>query len=300
MTSLLKLSTQSTRPTRCMKPRLLIGAGILIMHATTTQASALTYTTGANSKAAGASSTSFATTFGEGKRQGQYSAQQFKLGYDYGLSDSLDLSIAANVYRHDYKNDPVPGEIEGRKQSTSFSGGQVSLKKTLQPAQAQQLGVALYGMIKYDTIDNLSGNDVTAWEFEGKVILQQGFINNRLQWVNNFQFEGETAEAHGQTDHALTARIRSGISYVLNENWFVGLEGFTDAEVLKPENQAWEFDHWDLFAGPAIGYKANDTHVAFTLMPQIMGSDERDSNKTGLHLADHEKLNARLVISQSF
>lgn len=298
MTSQLKLTTQFA--SKASAKTLLVGVGLLIMHVAPAHANALTYTTGANSKAAGASSASLATTFGEGKRQGQYSAQQFKLGYDYGLSDSLDIGLAANIYRLDYKNDPVPGEIEGQKQATRFSGGQVSLKKTLQPAKDEQLGVALYGMVKYDTVDNLSGHDVTAWEFEGKVILQQGFINNRLQWVNNLQFEGETAEANGQTDHALTARIRSGISYALDAHWSIGLEGFTDAEVLKPDNQAWEFDHWDVFAGPAIGYQTDNTRVAFTLMPQIMGSDERDSNKTGLHLADHEKLNARLVISQSF
>jgi len=94
-----------------------------------TQSSALTYTTGANSMPPGASATSLAIDFNENKRQGSYHSQYFKLGYTYGLSDSLDLNVALNAYRHDYSGDPVPDEIEGSRDSFKFSGIQASLKK---------------------------------------------------------------------------------------------------------------------------------------------------------------------------
>lgn len=264
------------------------------------QAQALTYTMGANTKEQGASSIGLQTTFGEGKRQGSYSSQYFKLGYAYGLSDSLELDLGLNAYRHDYSGDPVPGEIEGKRNSFQFSGGQIGLKKNLQPALNDQLGVALYGMVKYDSIDNLSGEKTAAWELEGKLITQQGFWDNKVQWINNIQLEAETAEANREREIAFTTRIRSGVTYALNANWKIGLEGFWDAEVLKPHQQQWEFDHWDLFAGPALSYSDKHWQMGLTLMPQIVGSDERDSAKTGLHLADHEKLNARLTVVRKF
>jgi len=204
--------------------------------------------------------------------------------------------VALNAYRHDYSGDPVQDEIEGSRDSFKFSGIQASLKKTLQPTTNDQLGLALLGLIKYDSVDNMSGESVKAWEFEGKLIVQKSALDGRLQWLNNFQLKAETARADGEREYAVTTRIRTGVN-ALNANWHIGLEDFWDFEVLKPDGDEWEFDHWDLLAGLAIGYINQQWSTRFTLMPQIVGSDERDSSKTGRHLADHEKVNAKLVIS---
>jgi len=130
--------------------------------------------------------------------------------------------------------------------------------------------------------------------------VQKSALDGRLQWLNNFQLEAETTRADGEREYAVTTRIRSGVNYALNANWHIGLEGFWDFEVLKPDGDEWEFDHWDLFAGPAIGYTNQQWSARFTLMPQIAGSREDNTSKTGRHLADHEKVNARLVVSYRF
>lgn len=256
---------------------------------------AMTYTTGANSMPQGDAQAHATVTWGEGKRQGSYSSQQYKLGYDRGLSDQWDLGLALNAYAIKYSGSPVPGELDGSGSLFKLSGVQAHAKKTLIPAQGDQMGVALMGLLKYDSVDKIFGESISAIEFEGKIITQQGFLDGRVQWVNNAQLEVE----RDGSDAAMTTRLRSALSYKLNSNWTAGIEGFWDYEVIKEEGE-WVFDHWDLFAGPLVAYNDKTWRAAFTLMPQLMGSDERDTGKTGLHLADHEKVNARLVVARKF
>ncbi|WFE69464.1 Plug domain-containing protein [Thiomicrospira sp. R3] len=155
-------------------------------------------------------------------------------------------------------------------------------------------GIWLQGLDANRVLVLVDGHPVSA-STGSAVDTTQVAVDGRVQWVNNAQLEVE----RDGSDAAMTTRLRSALSYKLNSNWTAGIEGFWDYEVIKEEVE-WEFDHWDLFAGPMIAYNDKTWRAAFTLMPQIMGSDERDTGKTGLHLADHEKLNARLVVARKF
>jgi len=123
-----------------------------------------------------------------------------------------------------------------------------------------------------------------------------------LQWMTNLELEAESwrPSAGGGTEYAVAPRLRTGLSYRFAPNWFIGAEGWVDAEILKPANQSWEFDHWDFFAGPSIHYGGKTWWATLTWAQQIGGTNESDNNATGMHLADHERREIRLKVGYNF
>jgi hypothetical protein len=261
----------------------------------------LGYTAGAETLPKGASDAYLWVTHHGDKRQGNYAAQYIRAEYEYGISDRLSASVYLNGYRHAYSGDPVPGEIEGSFSKTQFSGVSFEMKKMLVSPYEADLGVAIYGEVTYDTVDSLTGAKVEAYEAEAKLILQKPYLDGQLQWLTNLELEVETSrdDATGAKESAIAPRLRTGVAYRFAPKWFIGAEGWADAELLKPESAAWEFDHWDFFAGPSIHYGAKSWWATLTYAKQISGSDERDGS-TDLHLADHEKYETRLKIGYNF
>lgn len=259
------------------------------------------YVKGAEALPKGASELYFIGTHHGGKRAGRYEAQALSLEYEYGLSDRLTAAVYVNGYRHDYR-DPVPGEIEGRVKKEQLSGGSLELKYMLLSPYKDPIGMALYGEVTYDTVDSITGEKVRAWEYETRLILHSVYLDGEMHWLNNIELEGETSELDdgslGQS--AIAPRYRSALSYRVIPNWFIGVEGWIDAEMLKPDGEAWEFDHWDFFAGPNIHYGAKHWWATLAYVYQVAGSDERDSARTNQHLADHEKYEIRLKVGYNF
>ncbi|WP_225972327.1 DUF6662 family protein [Hydrogenovibrio thermophilus] len=137
---------------------------------------------------------------------------------------------------------------------------------------------------------------------ETKLILQKPYMDGQLQWVTNIELEMETWKTDGEkgTEMAVAPRLRTGVAYRFAPNWYVGAEGWVDQEMLDPADGTWEFDHWDVFAGPSIHYGAKAWWATLTYAQQIVGTDESDDNRNGLHLADHEKYELRLKLGYNF
>ncbi len=271
----------------------------------------LGYTTGAETTPKGGNELYLWNTIHKGKRQGSYTADYFRLEYERGLTDDLSGSIYLNGYRHKYSGSPVPGEIDGSLSQTKFSGVSVELKKNLLSPYKDDLGVALYGELTYDTVDSVTGAAIHGWELETKVIFQKPYLDGQLQWLTNIELEAETAKdnASGTAESAIAPRLRSGISYRFMPNWYIGAEGWVDMEVLKaasdpaePGSGGWKFDHWDFFAGPSIHYGGKRWWTTLTWAHQFAGSSEEAGaqNRTDLHLADHERNEIRLKIGYNF
>lgn len=268
----------------------------------------LGYTTGAETLPQGASEAYLWITHHGDKRRGSYAMQSIRAEYEYGFTDRLNGAIYLNGYRHDYDcgagcagptDDP---EITGSKDSFQLSGFSLEAKKMLLSPYKDDLGVALYGEVTYDSVDSITGEKGTGFEVEGKVIFQKPYMDGQLQWVSNIELEAESwnPDGAGGTEYAIAPRFRTGVAYRFAPNWFVGAEGWVDAEVLKPAGESWEFDHWDMFAGPSIHYGGRDWWATLTWAPQIAGSNESDDNSTGQHLADHEKYEVRLKLGYNF
>lgn len=269
----------------------------------------LGYTAGAETLPAGTSEAYFWITDHSGKRRGSYSAQYLRAEYEYGITNSLSGAIYLNGYRHSYNCGTIDcagpvaeGEITGSLHRTQFSGFSLELKKMLLSPYKDDLGVALYGEVTYDSVDPITGEKGQGYEVETKLILQRPYLDGQLQWITNLELEAESwrPSAGGATEYAVAPRLRTGLSYRFAPNWFIGAEGWVDAEILKPANQSWEFDHWDFFAGPSIHYGGKAWWATLTWAQQIGGSNESDNNATGVHLADHERREIRLKVGYNF
>lgn len=283
---------------------------LLSVFALTTHAdeNLLGYTTGAETLPKGAAEAYVWITHHGDKRRGDYARQDVRLEYEYGVSDRLSVAGYVNGYRHDYDcgTDGCAGpladpEITGKLNRFRMSGVSLEVKKMLLSPFKDEIGLALYGEISYDTIDNITGEKGKGWEIEGKLIFQKPMLDDLLSWVTNLEIEAESWKPKGgKTEYAVAPRLRSGVSYRFAPNWFAGVEGWIDAEILNPANGSWEFDHWDLFAGPSIHYGGKKWWSTLTIASQLAGSDESADNKTGRHLADHEKYEIRLKLGYNF
>lgn len=268
----------------------------------------LGYTAGAETLPKDASEAYLWITHHGDKRRGNYARQHVRLEYEYGLSDRLSVAAYLNGFRHDYNcgTDGCAGplsdpEILGSKNSFQLSGVSLETKKMLLSPFKDGLGVALYGEVTYDSVDSITGEKGTGWELEGRIILQKPLMDDQLSWVTNLEIEAESWKPKGEgTEYAVAPRLRSGMSYRVAPNWYLGAEGWIDAELLRPAASSWEFDHWDLFAGPSIHYGGKSWWWTLTYALQIAGSDESRDNRTGLHLADHERYEVRLKIGYNF
>ena len=268
----------------------------------------LGYTMGAETLPAGASDAELWITHHGDKRRGDYARQSVRFEYEYGLTDRLTLAAYLNGYRHDYDcgaagcAGPVSEpEILGSKNGFQASGPSLELKKMLLSPYADPIGLALYGELTYDRIDDITGEKGHGWELENKLILQKPMLEDQLFWLANIELEAESWKPEdGDTEYAVAPRLRSGLSYRVASNWYLGLEGWADLEILNPPDGSWEFDHWDFFAGPSVHYGAQHWWATLAATPQLAGSDESDDDSTGRHLADHEKYEVRLKVGYNF
>ena len=268
----------------------------------------LGYTTGAETLPKGTSEAYLHLTHHGDKRYGDYSAQYLRAEYEYGITDRLTGAFYLNAYRHDYNcgegcAGPINDrEIPGSKDSFKLSGFSVELKKMLLSPYENDIGVSLYGELSYDTIDSITGDKGDGFELETKVIFQKPYLDGQLQWVNNLELESESwsPKYEDGTEYAIAARWRSGVAYRFAPNWFIGGEGWVDAEILNPIGSNWEFDHWDAFFGPSIHYGGKKYWATLTAVTQLAGSNEAKDNDVGRHLADHEKHEVRFKLGYNF
>lgn len=267
----------------------------------------LGYTQGAETLPQGTSEAYMWLTHKGEKRRGDYSRQEMRLEYEYGLRNDLTVAAYLNGYRHDY--DCGAGcagaigdeEISGSRNQFRLSGFSLEAKKTLLSPYKDDLGVALYGEVTYDTIDSITGERGDGFELEGKVIFQKPYMDGQLQWVTNLEIEAESWKPQGgRSEYAIAPRLRTGVSYRFTENWNIGFEGWGDVEMLNPAGGSWEFDHWDVFAGPSIHYGSQSWWATLSAVTQIAGSNEANGNATGQHLADHEKNEIRIKMGYNF
>ncbi|MDG4811973.1 hypothetical protein P8629_03035 [Hydrogenovibrio sp. 3SP14C1] len=268
----------------------------------------LGYTTGAETLPQGAKEAYLWITHHGDKRRGSYSSQAIRGELEYGLTNRTSIAGYINGYRHDYNcgvgcAGPVGDEeISGSKNSFAISGMSAEIKHMVLSPYADGFGLSLYGELTYDTVDSITGAEGQGYELETKLITQKPYMDGQLQWVTNLELEMEYWKDSGQSAYetALAPRLRTGVSYRFVPNWYVGVEGWVDQEMLDPTVGSWEFDHWDAFAGPSLHYGSKDWWATFTYVQQLSGTDESANNTNGLHLADHEKYEARLKIGYNF
>ncbi len=200
----------------------------------------------------------------------------------------LELGLGGSFQTSLYLNLESNSMADGDGIATSGTEFSVSneWKYSLSNPTADIIGSALYGewTLKYDET-----------ELEGKVILDKQIGNVLIAANATIEHEAEGRGSGSENKIEFTA----GVAYLLDEHFSFGLEARHHTVV--PDNDeipgTSDESYGALFVGPTLTYGDKGWWAAFSVMPQIgLGSNKANTNSP-LELIEHEKVEARLLLS---
>lgn len=221
------------------------------------------------------------TTFRMG-RDGFYNRVDNRLELEFGLTDRLQTSWYLNLTGIT-EDDPSPGP--GRMSSFEHAGVSWELKYKLMDPVADPVGMALY----FEATGGPS-----ELELEGKLILDKRIGSWLL--AMNLVGEQEWELAGPETEAELLLEAVGAVGYFVTPHLTLGLE-VRDHNVIGHGDKDWESSA--LFAGPAVSYAWPTWWTAVSVLPQL-GNLKREPGTGSLDLADHERVNARLIFGTHF
>ena len=232
-----------------------------------------------------------------GKGVGTYRAWDNFNELEHGFTDRLQASLYLNTSGHRIRGNP---EWEDNS-SFGFEGVRTAFKYALTSPYKSALGVALYVEPEYSRRDKISGEAITEWAIESKLILQKNFRDDTVISAVNLTYEHEWererhAEADEEYEQEIALEATAGITYRFRPNWFIGVEGRThseypDADLSREEHRAW-------FLGPVIHYGGKRWWATLTVLPQVSGRPHENSDS--LFLGEHERLETRIKVGYNF
>ena len=200
------------------------------------------------------------------KEHGSYSVVDFREEFEYGVTDNFQLAIYLN-HHYVHANDDVPAEDPahpgnrlpgayetsgedvhaGHNPATPFDSyhfESISLEgiyRLLSPYK-DPIGLALY-------FEPSVGDQET--ELEWKILLQKNWLEDRLVWALNINYELEfEKEDSGGYERDGMFEWFTGLSYRFMRNWSAGLEFWNHHEFAD----ATVHEHSAYFLGPTIHY----------------------------------------------
>ena len=233
-----------------------------------------------------------------GKGVGTYQGWDNFNEIEHGLTDRLQVSFYVNTSGHRIKNN---GEWADNT-SFGFEGVRTSFKYALTSPYKSPVGIAVYVEPEYSRREKISGEHVTELAVETKFILQKNFLDDRIVSVLNLtyehEWEREAADAGEEREFEpeIALEATAGVNYRFKPGWFIGAEGRThseypDADLGNEEHRAW-------FVGPALHYGGRKWWFTATVLPQVHGRPQENSNH--LFLGEHERLETRIKIGYNF
>jgi hypothetical protein len=210
-----------------------------------------------------------------------YNRWDLRQELEYGVTDRYTVALYLNEKAESYRN-PANGANE-----SVFEWKGVSLENrfnVLNPAE-HPIGFTLYLEGRY------SGEEA---EVEQKLIFGQR--HGDWKWALNLEHATEWEDNLHEIEGELGASV--GLARDLGKHWSLGLE-FRNQNLL-PEYRQWE--NSALFLGPVLSFRHEKWWGALTVLPQIYGWNSRLSpdGHARLELADHERINVRLLIGFNF
>ena len=203
----------------------------------------------------------------------------------------LELGLGHNVQTSFYLNFKteaayVPG-ADGivKNHGIGFSN---EWKFKLSDPVANKVGTALYAEAGFD------GDEI---ELEGKLILDKK-INNHLLAFNlvdelEIEFDAEADEGV-ETETENNINLDFGYLYLAGKNRRNGI-GLEISAYNRFAEGTWEYSAW--FAGPTVHFSGDRWFINFNIMPQLFNAKDTADNEGSLELHDHEKVEARVLLS---
>ena len=232
--------------------------------------------------APGARELEVSNTLGVG-RSDYYAKLDHRLEFEVGLAEKLMTAFYLN-WNNTSEFDPVSGGV-----ATAFSwkGFSSEWKLKLADPVADAVGLALYAEIGYNT---------NGLELEPKVILDK----RMGKWLAAANLFTEIAYETTPTElelHEMEPELDLGLTYEMAKGFHTGLEFRSSSVVERPApDEDFELIISSLFLGPVISYSAESWWMSFSVLPQLPAL-KTESGGSILDLNDHEKVNARLLLS---
>ena len=253
------------------------------------------------------------------KEHGTYGAIDFREEIEYGITDNFQLALYLN---HHYVSargnvpaeDParpghrLPGVFETggegvdddadpAKPFRNYQFDSVSLEliyRVLSPYK-DPIGLALY-------FEPSFAEDET--ELEWKILLQKNWLEDRLVWALNVNYELEFEEEDdGEIERDGTFEFFTGLSYRFIRNWSAGLEFWNHQEFAD----ATTHEHSAYFLGPTIHYGGQRWWATLGFMHQLPVGQAFTTAREEFAAADgyilggeHEKYYVRLKVGINF
>lgn len=261
-------------------------------------------------------------TYREGRGRGNFNAQDYRSEFEYGVTNRLQASLYLNARAFQNVNS-APLEdgsptYPNRQDKLRFDGVSTAFKYNIlspfKPNKFGNIGLAAYVEPGYSNVFNVTGDNMTSYYVETKLILQKNFFEDKLVTAFNVEnaFVKRRLKGSSTWQDDLEMNLTGGASYMIHPNWYLGWEGRYHSEYPRTYENG---NFWQnsakygflqqniLFTGPNIHYTTKYWWITLTWLKQVKGwatSDDPAYYNGNLHLVDHERNEVRLKVAYNF
>ena len=287
----------------------------------------LGYVSGAETLPQGASEAYVWLTRRWDKGQGEYTAYDGELEFEYGVTSRFTASVALLGQSIDTSGLVIDAYLPGAESyGMKPSGIEVKGKYNFLSAAKDPVGLSAMFEVHQSWLDSHSGKDKDTTSFDVSMPLQKFFLDDQLVAVANAGLEGTYAKrdpidaaTQASADAAMQAltgdpgatfewptepemeiefTLGGGLSYRVAPNWNIGVETVYQTEFETEVGQ----ERWSWFAGPSIHYGGKQWWATLTWFNQLAGGREQYINQADddLHLIEKTKNELRLKLGYNF
>ena len=221
-------------------------------------------------------------------RKDFYRALDNRTEFEFGLGSNLQTSL--------YLNMSIASAFAGGDIRTEqFFGISNEWKYKLMDAVADPVGLALYAEGSLKT---------TEIELEGKILIDKKIDKLLLAFnaIGEHSFvNGLDVNSMMTTETEEIMELVGGAAYFITPSFTFGFEA--REHIKRPPGFEGGGTYSAFFIGPSLSIAGPNWWAAFSMMPQIGGSAKSESGIVSadkLELGEHEKLEARLLLSFDF
>jgi opacity protein-like surface antigen len=278
-------------------------------------------------------------TIREGKNSGRYRFHDIRPEIEYGITDSLTVSVEGLIFDHDYRLNDCIGpmyetqggsceEVDGEEvllergagfDDTQWGGYEVALKYNVLSPYKDVIGLSLG--LGYERRDKyrLDGADIDQDSVTTTLFLQKEFMDDTLVLVLNTKVEFERRKSPGVLEEEIALDVAAGISYRIAPQWFVGFEYRHQSDYLNPQEDG-EFDptldrsSFDLsdfrvgsqhqngnYVGPTVHFAEKKWWATVGVLWQVSGGGSPHAYvNSGRNWDEHEKMHIGLIYGYEF
>ena len=285
------------------------------------------YVKGSETLPANASEAYFWLTHRFDKGQGEYSAYDSQIEYEYGVTSRFTASAALLGQSIDTSGLVIDGYLPGSESyGFKLSGIELKGKYNFLSAAMAPVGLSAEYELVQAWLDPHSGKDKDTTSFDVSFQLQKLFLDDQLIAVANAGLEGTYAkrapldaatqasadlamqgltgdpgvsfEWPTEPEMELEVTLGAGLSYRFAPNWSIGAETQYQTEFETEVGQ----ERWTWFAGPTLHYGSEKWWATLTWFEQLAGGREQYINQTdgSLHLIEKTEHEVRLKLGYNF